>query len=155
MEFNRWFFLSVPKCPTLDQRAVTLLVLLAATAGTGIVAADLRHFANQRGGSGTGSKTARRHAGRNGGFRLLLSRFDFRGGRRRRCLMLHLHAPFEQFSLTPTLFLDGLHLGFGLDAHARQRRYHVVLVARQHRSEEHTSELQSLMRISYAVFCLK
>src|SRR3546814_5591718 len=27
--------------------------------------------------------------------------------------------------------------------------------ARQARSEEHTSELQSLMRISYAVFCLK
>src|SRR3546814_9899129 len=26
---------------------------------------------------------------------------------------------------------------------------------RQKRSEEHTSELQSLMRISYAVFCLK
>src|SRR3546814_19790205 len=26
---------------------------------------------------------------------------------------------------------------------------------KQHRSEEHTSELQSLMRISYAVFCLK
>src|SRR3546814_5961043 len=25
----------------------------------------------------------------------------------------------------------------------------------QHRSGEHTSELQSLMRISYAVFCLK
>src|SRR3546814_10319446 len=25
----------------------------------------------------------------------------------------------------------------------------------RHRSEEHTSELQSLMRISYAVFCLK
>src|SRR3546814_1459305 len=24
-----------------------------------------------------------------------------------------------------------------------------------HRSEEHTSELQSLMRLSYAVFCLK
>src|SRR3546814_3569789 len=30
---------------------------------------------------------------------------------------------------------------------------HVKLVVR--RSEEHTSELQSLMRISYAVFCLK
>src|SRR3546814_2041300 len=28
-------------------------------------------------------------------------------------------------------------------------------VAHQNRSEEHTSELQSLMRISYAVFCLK
>src|SRR3546814_5941822 len=27
--------------------------------------------------------------------------------------------------------------------------------ARRYRSEEHTSELQSLMRISYAVFCLK
>src|SRR3546814_5337693 len=27
--------------------------------------------------------------------------------------------------------------------------------AQQGRSEEHTSELQSLMRISYAVFCLK
>src|SRR3546814_9834406 len=29
------------------------------------------------------------------------------------------------------------------------------LRGRSHRSEEHTSELQSLMRISYAVFCLK
>src|SRR3546814_2012212 len=28
-------------------------------------------------------------------------------------------------------------------------------LARNARSEEHTSELQSLMRISYAVFCLK
>src|SRR3546814_8302285 len=28
-------------------------------------------------------------------------------------------------------------------------------IARVKRSEEHTSELQSLMRISYAVFCLK
>src|SRR3546814_6631373 len=28
-------------------------------------------------------------------------------------------------------------------------------VIRNDRSEEHTSELQSLMRISYAVFCLK
>src|SRR3546814_8950368 len=33
---------------------------------------------------------------------------------------------------------------------ARLRRIRAVL-----RSEEHTSELQSLMRISYAVFCLK
>src|SRR3546814_948534 len=31
-----------------------------------------------------------------------------------------------------------------------QQRQHLVV-----RSEEHTSELQSLMRISYAVFCLK
>src|SRR3546814_10018260 len=32
---------------------------------------------------------------------------------------------------------------------------HPVLKHRMARSEEHTSELQSLMRISYAVFCLK
>src|SRR3546814_7485563 len=31
----------------------------------------------------------------------------------------------------------------------------VVTELQNHRSEEHTSELQSLMRISYAVFCLK
>src|SRR3546814_1860530 len=30
-----------------------------------------------------------------------------------------------------------------------------ILIVRTIRSEEHTSELQSLMRISYAVFCLK
>src|SRR3546814_3382569 len=30
-----------------------------------------------------------------------------------------------------------------------------MLVSTTSRSEEHTSELQSLMRISYAVFCLK
>src|SRR3546814_6068278 len=31
----------------------------------------------------------------------------------------------------------------------------LVVQAADERSEEHTSELQSLMRISYAVFCLK
>src|SRR3546814_9280908 len=31
----------------------------------------------------------------------------------------------------------------------------VIKAVRSGRSEEHTSELQSLMRISYAVFCLK
>src|SRR3546814_1175028 len=36
---------------------------------------------------------------------------------------------------------------------ARYRAY--PLIASAPRSEEHTSELQSLMRISYAVFCLK
>src|SRR3546814_6481968 len=39
------------------------------------------------------------------------------------------------------------------------RHVHVARIPfvreRGHRSEEHTSELQSLMRISYAVFCLK
>src|SRR3546814_4971462 len=32
---------------------------------------------------------------------------------------------------------------------------HLLAAGRAVRSEEHTSELQSLMRISYAVFCLK
>src|SRR3546814_3712600 len=35
------------------------------------------------------------------------------------------------------------------------REYELGLPAELDRSEEHTSELQSLMRISYAVFCLK
>src|SRR3546814_7522847 len=34
-------------------------------------------------------------------------------------------------------------------------RSDIMFRSRAHRSEEHTSELQSLMRISYAVFCLK
>src|SRR3546814_1683084 len=48
-------------------------------------------------------------------------------------------------------------IGHVLDALAQPRqpdRHHVQPVE-QVRSEEHTSELQSLMRISYAVFCLK
>src|SRR3546814_3223387 len=35
------------------------------------------------------------------------------------------------------------------------RRHRLRVRQQDHRSEEHTSELQSLMRISYAVFCLK
>src|SRR3546814_4737748 len=45
-----------------------------------------------------------------------------------------------------------------LDEVQQRRRRHaldVVVEAQLRRSEEHTSELQSLMRISYAVFCLK
>src|SRR3546814_10498413 len=41
----------------------------------------------------------------------------------------------------------------------RQLRHYCEMsqsnTVRRHRSEEHTSELQSLMRHSYAVFCLK
>src|SRR3546814_6097890 len=42
--------------------------------------------------------------------------------------------------------------GTALDAH-ETRLFQLAL--EELRSEEHTSELQSLMRISYAVFCLK
>src|SRR3546814_7501940 len=61
-------------------------------------------------------------------------------------------------------------VGFGLEAREAQRqlateqiglgadfvrRRFLRLQVIDPRSEEHTSELQSLMRISYAVFCLK
>src|SRR3546814_7165222 len=39
--------------------------------------------------------------------------------------------------------------------HTHFDRVSLDQVFRRHRSEEHTSELQSLMRTSYAVFCLK
>src|SRR3546814_6238914 len=45
--------------------------------------------------------------------------------------------------------LDGV--GFPDKARGQQAPLRAV----ERRSEEHTSELQSLMRISYAVFCLK
>src|SRR3546814_4588792 len=38
---------------------------------------------------------------------------------------------------------------------ARPASTRAMVAAKGRRSEEHTSELQSLMRISYAVFCLK
>src|SRR3546814_3289451 len=44
-----------------------------------------------------------------------------------------------------------LHAGEGRD----RTIDHTALLSLIKRSEEHTSELQSLMRISYAVFCLK
>src|SRR3546814_1777617 len=46
------------------------------------------------------------------------------------------------------------------EAHRQARAYEnaaneILTATHANRSEEHTSELQSLMRISYAVFCLK
>src|SRR3546814_2017773 len=58
--------------------------------------------------------------------------FQCPGGDRRRC---YRHPP-----------------GNGAVRRVERRREHL---SRPCRSEEHTSELQSLMRISYAVFCLK
>src|SRR3546814_2153427 len=48
--------------------------------------------------------------------------------------------------------LANLLLTFGLDRRARAAGSALVAAA-AHRSEEHTSELQSLMRNSYSVFC--
>src|SRR3546814_7103169 len=50
----------------------------------------------------------------------------------------------EKFNLPILTFIDTPGAYPGIDAEERNQR-----------SEEHTSELQSLMRISYAVFCLK
>src|SRR3546814_4253824 len=68
----------------------------------------------------------------------------------------------------PARELEGRHraaelVGFGgRKSRANDRDLHRLFLEErhaerllEHRSEEHTSELQSLMRISYAVFCLK
>src|SRR3546814_12730639 len=60
-----------------------------------------------------------------------------------------------------TLFRSGLGLGLDLDLGHGDVEFGLLAlevfcrVIVGERSEEHTSELQSLMRISYAVFCLK
>src|SRR3546814_2671263 len=61
-----------------------------------------------------------------------------------------------QIALGPLVF-DGS-AGYAQQIPQSVRQGKVVMQARDAlhgRSEEHTSELQSLMRISYAVFCLK
>src|SRR3546814_6158458 len=50
-----------------------------------------------------------------------------------------------------------LEFSFGADSFRlpRLQRSDCMVVERDGRSEEHTSELQSLMRISYVVFCME
>src|SRR3546814_3596053 len=50
--------------------------------------------------------------------------------------------------------LDDLEMQRAGDVPGHRHHHHDDAAAAE-RSEEHTSELQSLMRISYAVFCLK
>src|SRR3546814_4642606 len=49
---------------------------------------------------------------------------------------------------------NGCTIGFAMDGPEQANAWHDAGIAAV-RSEEHTSELQSLMRISHAVFCLK
>src|SRR3546814_1794030 len=70
------------------------------------------------------------------------------------------HAAGESREAAGPAFADGLYLDVALRAAIEfdeDERCVRAAVFRQieARSEEHTSELQSLMRISYAVFCLK
>src|SRR3546814_9952906 len=53
------------------------------------------------------------------------------------------------------LLLDPRRFQLGTRYGHRQTTVDLVRACAPRRSEEHTSELQSLMRISYAVFCLK
>src|SRR3546814_986532 len=53
--------------------------------------------------------------------------------------------PYRSFAATPSF----------RSCRAKSRHPSILRQARWARSEEHTSELQSLMRTSYAVFCLK
>src|SRR3546814_2407997 len=63
-------------------------------------------------------------------------------------------------SLRPVIWVPAF-AGTPKNSCCRNQRLHRAQIAvgstspRASRSEEHTSELQSLMRISYAVFCLK
>src|SRR3546814_5677183 len=89
-----------------------------------------------------------------------------------------LHQPVDHRAIAGSALIDRPDAEFGLHArHVAQRvarpfadgqvvplRIHLqerpgkavgAPEVRQQRSEEHTSELQALMRISYAVFCLK
>src|SRR3546814_7699924 len=56
------------------------------------------------------------------------------------------------FLRTPDFAFDGVPCTQAKFAYLIGRYINII---RASRSEEHTSELQSLMRISYAVFCLK
>src|SRR3546814_1997863 len=96
----------------------------------------------------------------------------------RRCSDLLVTLPTEQFTKAGYFLVVHLGQGFGGNVAAGHARaagrndavnlrivdpavepgddlFLVVLFQIAGRSEEHTSELQSLMRISYAVFCLK
>src|SRR3546814_5748343 len=55
-------------------------------------------------------------------------------------------------AVTPPLVLSS---NFSFAGFNDKRQYDYTRSGNPTRSEEHTSELQSLMRISYAVFCLK
>src|SRR3546814_1081227 len=62
-------------------------------------------------------------------------------------------AALESINLDQTLLFQPSHNGWRRAVRRCANQTHQIIILR--RSEEHTSELQSLMRISYAVFCLK
>src|SRR3546814_2938834 len=91
--------------------------------------------------------------------------FNSLDAQREACAAFILSQKHEGWTLVPHLYDDGGFSGGSMERPALQRlladveagRVDVIVVYKvdRLRSEEHTSELQSLMRISYAVFCLK
>src|SRR3546814_7639111 len=63
---------------------------------------------------------------------------------------------YDAFNNQPFDLMSDEEYRLAVDLHAQASKELVAYIAvLMVRSEEHTSELQSLMRISYAVFCLK
>src|SRR3546814_7831565 len=68
------------------------------------------------------------------------------------------HIMWTNFSGLDKIEIFSVHSLRGEEGQARRHascQVHEEAICGGGRSEEHTSELQSLMRISYAVFCLK
>src|SRR3546814_4760266 len=78
--------------------------------------------------------------------------------RRRSAVEMRVDAERAQVALGEAAGEFGRGFADGIEAAARAHvgaQHPAFGRAAEQRSEEHTSELQSLMRISYAVFCLK
>src|SRR3546814_10352584 len=83
-------------------------------------------------------------------------------GKAEKALIIRKDRPFS-FSFFEEADTSGQHARIGVASGCRKRLFEPIgrratISVRERyicRSEEHTSELQSLMRISYAVFCLK
>src|SRR3546814_10772952 len=110
----------------------------------------------RRSGTQTWTRRARRRAPRSGGSTPPARRADSERG----SISSSPWSEARERVAVPTL-IDGV----GADQRAGRacaihrvlvgNRIGVVLVEPEKRSEEHTSELQSLLRISFAVFCLQ
>src|SRR3546814_4024734 len=76
--------------------------------------------------------------------------------RARQILVAILVEEFVDIVGTPEIALEAFGRAHQLaDAAAVREDHHPDIDRREQRSEEHTSELQSLMRLSYDVYCLK
>src|SRR3546814_9725375 len=75
------------------------------------------------------------------------------GGRGLAELSVEARIRFGNFGVVP--FIDAGNISTDFLPDLNDFQVGAGIGVRYYRSEEHTSELQSLMRISYAVFCLK